>query len=104
MISQQKIDELIRRIVDNIHPQKIVLFGSYADGTATDDSDLDLLILRETEKPMNHRARDILRLTRGMKIAVDVIVYTENEVNRWRENPNSFISEVFKKGKVLYEQ
>lgn len=104
MIRQQQIDELINRIVDSIHPQKIVLFGSYANGTATDDSDLDLLILKETDLRMNHRAREILRLTRGMKIPVDIVVYTQNEIEKWRDTPNSFVSEVLKNGKILYEQ
>ncbi len=104
MIRQQQIDDIINLIVESIHPKKIVLFGSYANGTADEHSDLDLFILSETDQPMNHRTRDILKLTRGMKIPLDIVVYTPEEIEKWKNTSNSFVSEIFKCGKTLYEQ
>ena len=48
MISQTQIQQVVQRIADNYRPDKIILFGSYAEGTANDDSDIDLLIIKET--------------------------------------------------------
>ena len=51
MISQEKINEAINRIVKNINPEKIILFGSYASGNPSEDSDLDILIIKEMRMP-----------------------------------------------------
>jgi predicted nucleotidyltransferase len=86
----------------NYHPEKIVLFGSYAYGTPTEDSDLDLLIIKETELPRRMRGREVRKHLRGMKIAVDLLVYTNQEVEEWRDVNTAFITTVMGKGKVLH--
>jgi len=102
MVTKQQIDEIVKRIADNYHPEKIVLFGSYAYGTPTEDSDLDLLIIKDTELPRHKRGREVRKHLRGMKIAVDLLVYTNQEVEEWRDVNTAFITTVMGKGKVLH--
>jgi predicted nucleotidyltransferase len=102
MVTKQQIDEIVKRIADNYHPEKIVLFGSYAYGTPTEDSDLDLLIIKDTELPRHKRGREVRKYLRGLKIAVDLLVYTKKEVEEWRDVNTAFITTVMGKGKVLH--
>ena len=102
MISQEKINEVIDRIVKNINPEKIILFGSYAQGNPSEDSDLDLLIVKEMRIPRYKRTREVKKHLRGLKIPIDVIVYTRKEIKEWEETKTAFISQTIKQGKVLY--
>jgi len=102
MISQEKINEVIDRIVKNINPEKIILFGSYAQGNPSEDSDLDLLIVKEMKIPRYKRSREVKKHLRGLKIPIDVIVYTREEIKEWEETKTAFISQTIKQGKVLY--
>jgi predicted nucleotidyltransferase len=102
MVTKQQIDEIVKRIADNYHPEKIILFGSYAYGTPTEDSDLDLLIIKDTELPRRKRGREVRKHLRGMKIAIDLLVYTKQEVEEWRDVNTAFITTVMGKGKVLH--
>ncbi len=102
MVTQEQINEIKRRIIENIKPQKIILFGSYGDGNPTEDSDLDLLIVKESNIPRYKRGREIRKHLRGLKIPVDLLVYTKNEIQKWSNVKTAFITTVMGKGKVLY--
>lgn len=99
-----KLDIIVNRIVDVAKPDKIILFGSYAHGTPTKDSDLDLLIIKETTLPFNKRTSEIRRSLRGVGIPLDLVVYTPSEVEKYKDNNFSFIGKISKQGKVLYEE
>jgi len=101
-ISEQTIDRAIRALADGAHPQKILLFGSYARGDATADSDLDLLVI---EDEVTDRAREMVRLRRllrPLRIPVDVLVYSSDEVERWGAQPGSALYWALREGKVVY--
>ena len=97
-----QLDEVVKRVVENYHPEKIILFGSYAYGQPTEDSDLDLLIIKESDLPRYKRGREVRKLVRGMKVAVDVLVYTRAEIEKWKDIKPAMITTIFEKGKVLY--
>lgn len=101
-ITEELIQEIKNRIVSEVHPEKIVLFGSYVYGTPTKDSDLDLLVILPTKEPMHKRVLRIRKLLRDIRIPKDIIVYTPQEVEKWKNVSNAFITSILKKGKVIY--
>jgi predicted nucleotidyltransferase len=105
MITQKEIEEIVKRIVTVYKPEKILLFGSYAYGNPTEDSDLDLLVvIKRSETPRYKRARVIRKNLWGLTdIPKDILVYTLEEIDEWKEVEEAFITSIMKKGKVLYE-
>jgi len=104
-----KVDAaLLRQIVERIlsagSPQRIVLFGSRARGTARPDSDLDLLIIEESALPRYKRPARYLRALLGLFPAKDVVVWTPQEVQAWQQVSNSFIAAALREGQTLYER
>ena len=108
MITTEQIDLLKDVIVKTMQPEKIYLFGSYANGTANEHSDLDILIeVGHTDVP--HLKRNIevwteMDKTRKLIFPKDIFVYTTDEVNEWKDVKNSFINMALSKSKSLYER
>jgi len=105
---QPLTNELLHTIVDAIlkagSPQKIILFGSHARGQSRSDSDLDLLIIEDSELPRYKRSVRYLRALIGLYPEKDIIVWTPQEIEEWINVPNAFISTVLREGKSLYER
>jgi predicted nucleotidyltransferase len=101
---QEQIGEIVKRIVDNYKPEKIILFGSFAYGSPTKGSDLDLLIVKDSNLPRYKRAREIRKfLWVIFEISKNMIVYTQKEIDGWKEVEEAFVTTAVKKGKILYE-
>ena len=96
------------RIVDELHPEEIFLFGSRAVGADHADSDIDLLvILPDSEETRRYRRRLTGRLYRRLAsfpVSKDILVYTRSEVERWRDVPGHVISTSLRNGRRLYTQ
>ena len=104
MLAQKQIEKILKRIVDRYKPEKVVLFGSYAYGNPTEDSDLDLLVVRSSNLPRYKRAREIRKYLWGITdVPKDIIVYTPEEIEDWGGEEEAFITNILKKGKILYE-
>jgi len=103
LITQSQIEEVKNRIVEKFHPEKIILFGSYANGEPNDESDLDLLIIQRTDLPRKERRLPILKMLRDMKIAMDILNYTPNEVEYWKDTPAAIVTQINNDGKEIYE-
>jgi len=104
MITQKQIEKIVKRIVREYKPEKIILFGSYAYGRPTEDSDLDLLVIKNSSQPRYKRAREIRKYLWGLAdIPKDIIVYTQKEIDEWGKVEEAFITNIVKKGKILYE-
>jgi len=101
-LTETEIQQIIAKIGAAVHPLRVLLFGSYADGTATDDSDLDLLVIMESDVPRYKRGASIRSLFWPPKTAMDILVYTPEEVKRWNGLPNHVLTNALKTGKVLY--
>jgi predicted nucleotidyltransferase len=97
--------EIIRRIVQVSAPIKVVLFGSRARDSHRPDSDIDLLVVKESNEPRWQRAVPIYRALAGIGAAVDtdIIVYTPQEVEEWRHASAAFVTTALREGKVVYE-
>ncbi|MEW6377967.1 MAG: nucleotidyltransferase domain-containing protein [bacterium] len=104
MITQEQIDEITNKIVENFHPQKIILFGSYAYGTPTEESDLDLLIIKDSDLPARLQNHMVRKLLADSLIPVDVIVKTPHEFEVYKDIIGTVIYPAHKFGKVLYEK
>ena len=104
MVTMSQIEELGRRIGRSFRARKVVLFGSYAQGVATEDSDVDLLVVAETSLPPRQRYPAVRRLLADYPAAFDIIVKTPDEYARWRSVVNHVVYFADKTGKVLYER
>jgi predicted nucleotidyltransferase len=102
MIEIQKIYELCDQIVKHFQPTKIILFGSYAYGQPTEDSDVDMLIIMPFEGRGAHKSAEIATLTHP-RFAVDLLVRTPEQVKTRLDLGDFFIREIVENGKVLYE-
>lgn len=102
MYTQEQINNVVSKIVQSVNPTKVILFGSYANGQPNENSDLDLLIIKNTDNPLNKRASEIRQYLRGIKIPMDILVYTENEYKEQLNSKYSLLSNIVEKGKVLY--
>lgn len=104
MLTPNEIDNLVRRIVALIHPQEVIIFGSYAKGTATIKSDLDIVVIKETQLPMANRADDLAPMLSHALVPVEVHIYTPEEVEEYSQEPFSFVSSILKSGKRVYSK
>lgn len=104
MIEENKINEIVNKIVLGYQPDKIILFGSYAVGNATEHSDLDLLVVKNSSDPRPHRSAQVRKMLFGMQVPIDILVYTPDEIDNSKEDKYSFIYQILSTGKTLYDQ
>lgn len=102
MISEQDIKQVATRLGSATNAIRIILFGSYARGDAIDNSDVDLLIIAESNLPRFKRSRELYMLFRPYPFGMDLIVYTPQEIETGKKSPVSFVSTVLREGKTLY--
>ncbi len=99
---QAHIKNLCKEIVDRFRPQKVILFGSYAYGVPTPDSDIDLLVVMPFEGNELDKMAEVRReLSAAMPL--DVLVKTPSQVKKRIEMGDFFVSEIMESGKVLYD-
>jgi predicted nucleotidyltransferase len=101
------IKEVVKVLVEKYFPEKIILFGSYAYGNPTEDSDIDLLIIKETDKKRRvDRFVEVQNLiySRKSKIPVSPLVLTKEELQERLSIGDDFINEIVRNGQVLYER
>jgi len=96
------LDDIVSNIKTNYIPEKIILFGSYSDGTYTEDSDIDLLLIKETNKHPIWRRVEARKASKAV-IPIDILVYTPDEIKEILTDKSSFLIDVIKNGKILYE-
>ncbi len=104
MIGREKISEIVGKIAIGYNPDKIILFGSYAMGNANEDSELDLLVIKDSDLPRPQRTALVRKMLYGSLIPIDLIVYTHQEIDDSMENQYSFVNEVLNTGKTVYER
>ena len=104
MITEAQIQAIVQRIVEGYAPDRIILFGSYAYGTPTEDSDLDLLITKENaEKKAIERNLTIRHLLWGGEMPpMDIFVRTPQELTDAVARIYIIEAEAIQKGRILY--
>ena len=107
-ITDQILSEIVTTIVTTVNPERIILFGSRARNNAGQDSDLDLLIVEEEPfKAKRNRWREITKIRKALsrfRIPKDILVYSHNEMDKWRHTRNHVIAHCLQDGKTLYER
>ncbi|MFH1259383.1 MAG: nucleotidyltransferase domain-containing protein [Elusimicrobiota bacterium] len=98
------IKKIVKKIQKQYQPEKIILFGSHAWGNPTRDSDVDMLIIKETGESSTERWLKIRNIVyeENLEIPLDLLVYTPEELKNSIEKGNSFIKQIITKGRVLY--
>jgi len=101
-MTQQEIQSHIVETAKALHAQSAWLFGSYARGEARDDSDVDLLFVVESALPRPKRAALAYRLMRSWSVSKDILVYTPQEFDEWKNVEGSLCHRIVSEG-VCYE-
>ena len=103
-LSDDLVREVVQRVVQAARPDKIILFGSRARGSARPDSDFDLVVIKNSDEPGYRRDASLYLALAGLNAPVDVMVYTPEEVREWSAVPQAFITTAVREGKVVYER
>lgn len=104
-LTSNTIEYICQTIVAAIHPVKIILFGSQADGTATTESDLDLFIIHDLPLPSRQVRRQVGQLFLHRRFGLDLIVRNQEQIAANLADHNPFYTEhLFKRGVILYDR
>jgi len=102
--AERVVDEMVSRIREAVDPERIILFGSRARGTARPDSDFDLLIVKDSSLPRYRRAAPLYAKLADLPVEVNILVYTPSEIAEWSAVRQAFVTSAIREGKVLYER
>jgi len=100
----EKIQEMIRRIAEKFDPEKIILFGSHARGEAGPDSDADLLVVMRYSGSRRKQATEIDLALWGIDLPADLLVFSPEEIEKYRNLIGTIIYPALREGKVVYER
>jgi predicted nucleotidyltransferase len=98
------VRDIVRRIVDAVQPEKVILFGSQARGDARPNSDFDVLVIKQSDEPRYRRSARLYAALADLPVEVEVMVYTPEEVKEWSAVPQAFISTAVREGTTVYER
>ncbi len=100
--TQEQLDELVRRIVQAVHPLRIILFGSAARGEMGPDSDIDVIVVMPEGTHRRHTMELLHGFFSGLPYPVDAIVSTPTDLEKYRQTTGLIYSTVLREGKDLY--
>ena len=107
-VTDSLLERMVRAIVDEVDPERIILFGSRARGDEREDSDVDLIVLEaEPFGPARSRHRETVKVYHalaGFPVPADVLVFSRDDVDYWRDSLNHVLARALRDGKVLYER
>ncbi len=101
-VKRRVLSEVVRRVVEAAAPEKIILFGSAARGEMGRDSDLDLLVVKAGKFSRERLIASVYRRLQGVRAAVDVVIVTPEEVDRYRDTNCLVICPALREGMVVY--
>lgn len=102
-VTRRLLARITRQIVEHFHPEKVILFGSYAYGRPTSESDVDLLVIMDSSERPARRTTLVSSVCRPRHLGMDILVYTSAEVKQRLEMGDFFIGEILQAGRVLYD-
>jgi len=96
------LKDISRRLIKEYDPDKIILFGSRVEGTDNEGSDIDLVIVKATEKRPLDRRIEVETLLADRTVSIDIVVYTPDEMRSLYSMGSPFVEEIMEKGRLLY--
>jgi len=102
MLQKKLQNEIVDRIVNAIHPLKIILFGSYAYGNPAPDSDVDLVVVTETQLPKRQTSVALWNLLGNIPLPKDIIIASREEFEFYSQEAGSVLRTANEKGVVIY--
>lgn len=104
LVKREQINQVASIIVGKFQPEKVILFGSYAYGKPTIDSDVDLLVVMESDERPAKRATRIIGELLDVPFPMDILVRTPREIAHRLNIGDYFFKEIIQQGQVLYER
>jgi uncharacterized protein len=108
LVDDTVLEQMVQSIVAEVDPEQVILFGSRAAGRAGPESDVDLIVIeRNAFGNGRSRRQEMARLWRALAkfhVAKDILVYSLDEVQRWRNSLNHVLARALREGRVLYER
>jgi uncharacterized protein len=106
MVTSSQISSLTQEIVAAINPEKVLLFGSYAKGTATEKSDVDILVVVDELKDKRYKVISNIynKIWNKFDFEKDIKVYTKSEIEDWKNVKRAFVTTAFNEGIIIYER
>ena len=106
ILDQEALDQMIHAIVQEVDPEAVILFGSHARGDARPDSDVDLMVIEQAPfSPERSRRAQYSRLSAALRefpFAKDILLYSRDEFDYWKDSPNHVVSRAQREGKILH--
>ena len=99
---EKEIESITAQIIEKYSPEKIILFGSYAHGNPTPDSDVDLLVVMDTPKGELKTSLEILQSLPRITFSIDILARSRAAIRKRKRMGDRFMQEITEKGKVLY--
>ena len=96
-------DEIVKRVLTVVQPEKIIVFGSVAKEANKSGSDIDIAVVVQNVHSKRKTTMDIYMALEGIMVPVDVIVLTSEELDKYRQTIGTIIPEIVKNGKSIYE-
>ena len=107
-ITDDLLGRMVRAIVDEVDPERVILFGSRARGDAQEHSDVDLIVLEsEPFGPSRTRREETVKVYHalaGFHVPADVLVFSHEDVDYWHDSLNHVLARALREGRVLYER
>ena len=104
----QLLPQMVETIVTEVDPEQVILFGSHARGDASEDSDVDLIVVESEPFGENRdRGSEAVRLWQALanfEVSKDILVYSRDEVEYWRDSLNHVLARALREGEILYER
>jgi predicted nucleotidyltransferase len=101
-VTEEDIQEMARRIVAEVNPVKVILFGSRAQGTAQSRSDVDLLVIQHDPVKERQEGARLRRLLRDFRVPIDIVVVGQAFAERYWDIPGSVLYPAFREARILH--
>ena len=107
-VTNELLQQIVGVIVDEVDPEQIILFGSRARGDFNENSDIDLVVLESGPfgggRTRHREEVQLYRALSGFHVSKDILVYTREDAEYWRDSLNHVLARALREGRVLYER